>query len=478
MRTTRKLTRLAAMTAAASLLIAQPAPAQPTQQQPGSGAVPPPVDMSLPLVTDTEKPPTDVKYEPKTDCVASLSDGKVVLPNKPWGQQRLQIEEAQKFATGKGQLVAVIDTGVRPHPFFQGRVVKGADYVAEKNDALEDCDGHGTEVAGIIAARSPNLDQVGFTGVAPDARILAIRQSSDVYKGKRAPTPDNPNPGETAAGDLNSLAQAVRHAADNPQVTVINMSVDNCRLSTYTISRPEQDLQRALHYAVQEKNKVVVASAGNQSDICTKPRNGADSNKPEFIITPPWFAEDVLSVAAVNQKGNLAAFSMQGPWVSVAGPGTDIISLDPSGNGLANLTVQKNGSKVPIQGTSFAAPYVAGLAALVRERYPELNARQVMNRIKMTAQHPAAPGGRDNLVGHGMVNPLAALTAMIPGEFGIPADKAEAMPAGMPPVRAKDWTAMTVALIGTGGGVLLLLMTLFIMRAIRRNNPREEAEQS
>jgi membrane-anchored mycosin MYCP len=472
MNKTRTFTRLAALTAAASLMVAQPAPAQPSQPEPGSKAVPPPVDMSLPLVPDTQKPPTDVTYEPKTDCVASLNDGNVVLPNKPWGQQRLQIEEAHKFATGKGQMVAVIDTGVRPHPFFEGRVVKGPDYVAAKNDALEDCDGHGTEVAGIIAARSPNIEQVGFTGVAPDARILAIRQSSEVYKGKRAPTAETPQPQELPAGDLNTLAQAIRNAADNPQVTVINMSVDNCRASKFTISRPEQELQRALRYAV-DKNKVVVASAGNQSDICTKPSNGADSNKPEFIITPPWFADDVLSVAAINRQGNLAGFSMQGPWVSVAGPGTEIISLDPSGSGLANQTVQQ-GKKTLIQGTSFAAPYVAGLAALVRERYPQLNARQVMDRIKQTAQHPAAPGGRDNLVGHGMVNPIAALTSMIPAEFGIPGDKAESLPASMPPVNAKDWTAMNVALIGAGGGILVLLTTLFVMHAIRRTGARRQ----
>jgi membrane-anchored mycosin MYCP len=472
----RTFTRLAAVTAAASLMMAQPAPAQPQQPEPGSGAVPPPVDMSLPLVPDTQRPPTDVTYEPKTECVASLNDGNVVLPNKPWGQQRLQIEEAHKFATGKNQMVAVIDTGVRPHRFFEGRVAKGPDYVAAKNDAMEDCDGHGTEVAGIIAARSPNTDQIGFTGVAPDARILAIRQSSDVYKGKRPPTADTPNPQELPAGDLNTLAQAIRHAADNPQVTVINMSVDNCRSSKFTISRPEQELQRVLRYAV-DKNKVVVASAGNQSDVCAKPRNGADSNKPEFIITPPWFADDVLSVAAVNQQGNLAGFSMQGPWVSVAGPGTDIISLDPSSNGLANQTVQQ-GKRTPIQGTSFAAPYVAGLAALVRERYPALTARQVMDRIKLTAQHPAAPGGRDNLVGYGMINPMAALTSMIPAEYGIPGDKAENLPASMPPVKPKDWTAMNVALIGAGGGILVLLTTLFVMHAIRRTDARRQPEES
>lgn len=464
---TRTRTRIAALTAVTGLLLAQPAFAQqPKQPPPGSGPEPPKVDMSRPVVTDTQAPPATPEYTLKGQCIGSLADDRVVLPNKPWGQQQLRIEEAHAFATGKGQMVAVIDTGVRDHKYFEGRVVKGPDYVSRKSDSLEDCDGHGTEVAGIIAADSPDLTKVGFTGVAPDAKILAIRQSSEVYKGTPAPTPQEPRPGEQTAGDLKTLAQAVRHAADNKEVTVINMSVDNCRSAQFAISEPEKDLQRALRYAV-DNNKVVVASAGNQGKICTDPKNGPDPRQPTHIVTPPWFADDVISVAAVNRKGNLAPFSVQGPWVSVAAPGTEIISLDPGGE-LANLTIQGD-QKVEIQGTSFAAPYVAGLAALVRERFPNLTARQVMNRIKMTAQHPAAPGGRDNLVGYGMINPIAALTAMVPPEFGIPADKAENMPASMPPIRPKDWTAMTVALIGAGGGVVLLLLTLFIMHAIRRN---------
>jgi membrane-anchored mycosin MYCP len=463
--TTRTSTRLAAVVLAASFITAQPAFAQPAKE-PGSGATPPPVNLSLPVVTDTQAPPTDITYAKKTDCTNTLNDGTVVLANKPWGQQQLRIEEAQKFATGKGQVVAVIDTGVRDHEYMKGRVIKGPDYVSKESNSLEDCDGHGTEVAGIIAAHSPDQLQVGFTGVAPDARILAIRQSSSVYKGTPAPTQEVPQPKEDAAGNLNTLAQAIRHAADRREVTVINMSVDSCRTSDSPINLPELNLQRALRYAV-DQNKVVVTSAGNKGPICQEPANGTDSKKPKYIITPPWFADDVLSVAAVKRNGNLADFSMQGPWVSVAGPGTEIISLDPVGK-LANQTVD-GGKTIQIQGTSFSAPYVAGLAALVRERFPNLNARQVMNRIKMTAQHPSAPGGRDNLVGYGMINPVGALTAMIPAESGIGADKVISLPPDVPPAHHRDWTAMNVALIGAGSGIVLLLLTVFIMHALRRS---------
>lgn len=455
----RTTTKLAAITAVACLITAQPALAD----KPGTGPVPPPIDLGRDLVADTQAPPTNITYALKTACVTSLNNGQVVLANKPWGQQQLQIEQAHQFATGKNQVVAVIDTGVRQHEYLQDRLIKGPDYVNKQANAEEDCDGHGTEVAGIIAART-DPTQIGFTGVAPDAQILAIRQSSERYTGTRT---DVPNAQEQTAGDLNTLAQALRHAADDPRVTVINMSVDNCRLASDGTNAAELDLQRMLRYAV-DKDKVVVASAGNKGQTsCQDPTNGRDPNKPTYIITPPWFSDDVLSVAAIDRKGNLADFSMQGPWVSVAGPGTEIISLDPSGK-LANLTYDQ-GREIQLQGTSFAAPYVAGLAALVRERYPNLNARQVMNRIKVTAQHPSAPGGHDSMVGYGMVNPIAALTAFIPAESNIGPDKPQALPPNMPPIAQRDWSAMNVALIGTGSGIAILLLTLFVMHAIRRS---------
>ncbi|MFD1050038.1 S8 family serine peptidase, partial [Kibdelosporangium lantanae] len=194
----RRITRAAAITAAAFLLTSQPGLAQP-QQEPGSVAIPPPVDMNRKLVDDTGAPPTNVTYTKKQVCINSLTDGKVELANKPWGQDTLRIDDAHQFATGKGQVVAVIDTGVREHEYLKGRVIKGPDYVSKSADSTEDCDGHGTEVAGIIAA-NPNSAQIGFTGVAPDAKIMAIRQSSEYYKGTREATAEDPNPQELPAG--------------------------------------------------------------------------------------------------------------------------------------------------------------------------------------------------------------------------------------------------------------------------------------
>jgi membrane-anchored mycosin MYCP len=240
---------------------------------------------------------------------------------------------------------------------------------------------------------------------------------------------------------------------------------------------PERQVQAALRYAVEERNIVPVASAGNLPEGDCKQQNSPDPKNPTWLVIPPWFSEYVLSVAAMTEDGSVADFSITGPWVSVAAPGTDIISLDPANPaGLANQTVDDKGNAQPIQGTSFAAPYVAGLAALVRQRFPELNAKQVMERIKATASHPAATGGHDNLVGYGMINPIAALTAFIPAEENIPPDKAVDVPFEMPPPYERNWTPMQVAMIGSGGGVGLLLLTLFVVHTVKRNR-RDEDEK-
>lgn len=488
----------------------------------GYYATPPPVDESK-LPGDNGGKPTK-NYKKTKECVTRSLGPNVDVLNRPWGQGYLQIENLHKImrgatgfvgkeVTGKDVKVAVIDTGVTPHPFFQNRVVGVGDYVKETapGPGLEDCDGHGTEVAGIIAANPPDRS-VGFKGVAPDATILSIRQSSQNYAednqaaaSPQAPPASSPSsvqqpgssqipatqqsngapgghpndgtaPGQKgrqqdqagSAGTLTSLAQAVVRAVEQG-AKVINMSVDNCRRADGKITPGEQALQAAVHHAVKQ-DVVVVAAAGNIAEKC--PQNDQpDPKTPKMIVTPPWFADDVLSVAAIDRTGGVAEFSVHGPWISVAAPGTEIISLDPAAGspGLANLTIEGNGEPSAIQGTSFAAPYVAGVAALVRAKFPNLSARDVMNRIKTTSQHPAAPGGRDNFVGFGVINPMAALTAIVPSE----AEKAKPvqLPADLPPADNQDPTPMIVALAGTGGGLAALLITLFVVHSIRRNRP-------
>lgn len=436
--------------------------AQP-EAQPGDGmAVPPPLPAGYAVPKDNGQP--DEAYKPATRCIRSLPSTEPI-EHKPWGQDRLRFGDLGSFATGKDQKVAVIDTGVMNHSYFGGRLEGGGDYVVKGGTGLDDCDGHGTAVAGIIAA-DPRDDTIGFRGIAPAARIVSIRQTSANYKFTDPDTKE-----DRGAGSLETLAKAIVRAANTKGVTVMNMSVNNCRpASRGPIVKEERDLQAALHYAVEERDVVVVASAGNIGEGSCAEQNSPDPRNPTQIVFPPWFAEDVLSVAAMDKWGVPAEFSIQGPWVSVAAPGTEITSLDPvNPNQLANQTFDKEGKPSPLQGTSFAAPYVAGLAALVRDRFDNLDARQVMNRIRTTSAHPAATGGHDNLVGYGMIDPVAALTAFIPAEKNIPADKAISVPFEMPPPHERDWGPARVALIGSAGGLGLLLLTLFTVRTVRRN---------
>jgi membrane-anchored mycosin MYCP len=201
-----------------------------------------------------------------------------------------------------------------------------------------------------------------------------------------------------------------------------------------------------------------------------------------MIEIPPVFADDVLSIASVNPatSGNnvssgVSSFSVWGPWVSLAAPGEDIVSLDPAANGtqLSNQTVE-NGSTIPLQGTSFAAPYVAGVAALVCKKYPNMPARQVMQLLEATAQHPSGGvDGRNSAVGYGVINPMAALTAAVPGQNGVPTQSAVDVPATLPAANVQDPVPLIVALIGTAAGVVLFVTVAFVVRTRRRN----EAEQ-
>jgi membrane-anchored mycosin MYCP len=508
----------------APLGAALPAQAQ-TAPADGYFATPPPVDGSK-LPVDEKKP--DKTYTQTKGCVqrAVLSQN-IEIKTRPWGQDYLQIAAAQNIvraatpdhSAGGGIKVAVIDTGVTGHPWFQNRLESGGDYVAGttkgQQPGLEDCDGHGTEVAGIIAAK-PDNPEVGFVGVAPDATIVSFRQLSENYgpaketatppAGTSSGTPSsstNPptgsesqlppsggggegegtSPGQTnggrqlekdgTAGTLKTLAEILVRIADRGDIKVVNMSVDNCRVADGGITTGEQQVQAAIHYAAS-KDIVIVAAAGNVADKCLQ-NDQPDAKKPKTIVTPPWFADDVLSVGAIDEFGSVAPFSVHGPWVGVAAPGTQIISLDPAEGspGLANLTFESGDKASQIQGTSFAAPYVAGLAALVRAKYPDLKAQQVVNRIKETAQHPAAPGGRDTFVGSGVIDPVAALTQSLPSEVGALAPIPGPQIAQLPPANDRDSTPMIVALAGTGGGLVALLITLFVMRTIRRNRPAE-----
>lgn len=339
----------------------------------------------------------------------------------PPSQVMMNLPEAWKTSRGGGVAVAVIDSGVTPQPRLP-HLAPGGDYIDPPANGLTDCDGHGTAVAGLIAG-SPGPD--GFSGVAPDAAIVSIRQSSAVWTPK-APSGQDPQQARTA-GDIASLARAVRHAADIPAVRVINMSTIDC-IPVYK-QVDQAALGAAVRYAAIDKDIVVVAAAGNTGENrCANnpltdpahpkdPRNWAAATT---ISTPSYWQPYVLSVASLTPAGQPSNFTMSGPWVGIAGPGEQIVSLGNAPNsGLVNGQPSTKEPLVPINGTSFAAAYVSGAAALVRSKFPDLSARQVVNRLVASAHNAArAPS---NTVGAGVVDPVAALTWDIPAGDRLPA---------------------------------------------------------
>ncbi|OAN34509.1 type VII secretion-associated serine protease mycosin [Mycolicibacterium iranicum] len=297
---------------------------------------------------------------------------------------------------GAGQTVAVIDTGVTRHRRLP-HLVPGGDYVS-RHDGTNDCDGHGTIVAGIIGATPDATDPEGFTGIAPDVSVLSIRQSSNKFHAVD-------DPGGTGVGDVATLAAAVRTAADLG-ATVINISTVAC-VPADTV--PADDaLGAALSYAVDVKNVVVVTAAGNVGGPgqCQdhNPRDAAGADQVSTVASPAWYDDLVLAVGSVAADGTPSAFSLAGPWVDVAAPGEGVVSLASAGDGLVDVAP----SGAPLSGTSYAVPVVSAVAALVRARSPELTARQVMQRIEDTAH--SSSSGWNPVVGHGTIDPLSAVS--------------------------------------------------------------------
>lgn len=431
-------------------------------------AGPPPIEPGR-LPADGRPAPPD-KTEQKTTCFATqkTSEG----PAIPTAQRDLDFEGAWRFTKGAGQTVAVIDTGVSKHPRLPS-LGAGGDYVGT-SDGTDDCDVHGTVVAGIIAASQVTGD--GFSGAAPEARIISIRQSSNAFQVAGRSAQQEPGANADGYGNVNTMASAVRHAADMG-ATVINISEVACA----TGQMNDTALGAAVQYASLVKNVVIVAAAGNNDTQTCKAGNPPidplhpDADRWDRVVTkvtPAWYDDYVLAVGSVDTNGAPSAFTVQGPWVDVAAPGESITSLDARGSGLASAKVNDKGDVGPFTGTSFAAPFVSGTAALVRARFPQLTAKQVMNRIKATAHAPAE--GWNPSVGYGIIDPYAAVTAEIPLD-GRPENKPHSAKLAIPPAIAPaDNGPRNAALIGTGIIAVLLVLGLLASFPLRHRFQRPD----
>jgi type VII secretion-associated serine protease mycosin len=422
---------------------------------------PPGVDAGVAPPSGTPGPgqPMEQRAQCSISGVVPGSDPGVTTPS----QAVLNLPAAWQFSRGEGQLVAVVDTGVRPGPRLPN-VDPGGDFV-ETTDGLTDCDGHGTLVAGIIAGQ-PGDD--GFSGVAPAARVLSIRTTSAKFSPR---TPGGDPLLARASLDVATLSRAIVHAADLG-ARVINVSAITCLPADRPIDQAA--LGAAIRYAAVDKDAVIVAAAGNNGPTgsgvdgmscdsnpltdLSRPDDARNWAGVKSISIPSWWQPYVLSAASLTPDGQPSKFTMAGPWVGIAAPGESVVSVsNRDGGGLANGLPDDHQQMVALSGTSYAAGYVSGVAALVRSKYPHLTAAQVVGRITATAHNGArAPS---NLIGAGCVDPVAALTWQLPagnqptvGPGSAPAKALAAPPAPAP----RDTTPRNVAFAGTAALALIV----------------------
>jgi subtilisin family serine protease len=292
------------------------------------------------------------------------------------------ITKAWEVSKGAGVKVAVIDSGVDAgHPDLKGAVTGGYDAsgagTANGQKILGIKPEHGTLVATLLAGRGhqpatpsasprPSASPVGpdgIVGVAPEAEILSV----STWLGSANPAGKN---------DQDQIPEAVRWAVDNG-ARVINISLGS------TTPQWPQSWDAAFLYA-EQKDVVIVAAAGN--------RIGGN-----LQVGAPATIPGVLTVAGLDRKGAASIdSSSQGISIGVAAPAENLLGGLPGG-GYAEWA-----------GTSGAAPIVAGVAALIRSKWPDMSAKQVINRIVSTAKD-AGPAGKDPLYGFGVLNAEAAL---------------------------------------------------------------------
>ncbi|MFG2165735.1 S8 family serine peptidase [Micromonospora chersina] len=276
-----------------------------------------------------------------------------------WHLRFLNVAKAHLVTRGSGIVVAVPDTGVDAHPDLAGNLLRGTDVMSDAGgDGRRDANSHGTAMAGLIAAHGA-ADNLGALGIAPEAKILPIISSAA----------DN-------RGEADDLAAAVEYATSH-HADVISISSSGA-----TSARLVQAIKAALAADI-----VVVAGVGN---------------RPEAIsVGYPASEDDVIAVAGVDRAGRHASISVTGPEADVAAPAVDIYSTSYGGK-------YSKGT-----GTSGATAIVAGAAALIRSKYPDLPAQEVAHRLTATAIDKGPPG-RDDEYGYGVIDLVAALTADVP----------------------------------------------------------------
>lgn len=376
----------------------------------------------------------------------ACAPGNVVFtPEAPPALALLGAEEANRVATGRGVVVAVVDSGIDAgNPHLAGVVIGGVDLVGdgERADGLSDTTGHGTAIAGQIAAQP--VAGSGVVGLAPDARLLSVRvfrsdQQQDKDKGF-GPTSQR-------------IADGIHWAADNG-ADIINVSMSQ------TADSP--DLRAAVEHA-SAVGALVVASGGNR----------ASDPEGEDGARYPAAYEQVLGVSAADAGGRATDDSFHGPQVGVTAPGSSVLSAAVGGGDCIFAA--------DAPASSFATGYASAAAALVAEAHPEDPPAGWAYRLTATALRADADR-RDDIDGWGFIQPLAAIE-LLPdettrGPVSPYFDTSES--AVRPPAAAVDpdhgaspflLTREAALFTAIGGATLLGVLGILIVLRRRRENP-------
>lgn len=263
----------------------------------------------------------------------------------PWSISMIRADKVP--ATGKGVKVAILDTGIdATHPDLRGAVKGGYNAVGDSR-SVRDRNGHGTHVAGIIAARR---NRMGIRGIAPEVDLYAVKVLDDRGSGK-----------------VSDLIEGIEWAVQN-KMDIINMSVGT-KENNQTLREAVQNAARA--------GVIMVAAAGN---------NGPS---PNTVLYPARYPE-VIAVGATTKDRRIADFSARGAEVDVVAPGKDIYSA------------WLRGGYKTLSGTSMAAPHVTGVVAQLLSAGAVKSASTIRSFIDSTAER--LPGVPRSDQGAGLVN--------------------------------------------------------------------------
>ncbi|MFD7617878.1 type VII secretion-associated serine protease mycosin [Streptomyces sp. NPDC059802] len=294
-----------------------------------------------------------------------------------WHLDAMRADEMWKTSTGKGIVVAVLDSGVDPaNPDLVGQVLKGKNLEPDvAGDEHTDYDGHGTSMAGLIAGTGRSNGGNGAFGLAPGVKILPVRM------------PDSGVGATQAEGDakFNRVAPvAIRYAVEHG-AKVINISLG--------AQAGSQALTDAVKYAL-DKGSLIFAAAGN---------SGEGANLLEYPVGTPG----VVGVGAIGHDSKKTDESQHGPQVDLTAPGIDMVHPCTGGTQLCKTS-----------GTSDATALASASAALIWAKHPDWTNNQVLRVMLNTAGAPTSGAKRNNYVGYGIVRPRIALKT--PGDPGPP----------------------------------------------------------